>query len=292
MRKITFTNRFLITFSFLFIFSFLISSCQKEELTENKELAPNSDFSLIINGNCESDCIVEDGPYFENIDQTIVSWGGPNNNNFSKTVDIKYFNTETHFILQVKSTKGWSDLVINGVSSWTGGNVAPNVWETYSYPLDEGWQACDLESFTLQVTGNGPQANFNVSYSLIGLCGGCETSFIGEPISCDETREAVYTFTSEEDLGYIKIQGGLTNFTGQDAIITVLGGNLTASQSTPGGSSNRIIKVEGSATACEPVTIHVTWNSSNSGGIITGNWSVKNSNGDEVAPSVAGLECN
>lgn len=119
----------------------------------------------------------------------------------------------------------------------------------------------------------------------------CQLSFFGDAISCDGTREAVFTFTSEEDMDYIKIQGGLTNFTGADALVTVTGGNLNISQWTPGGSSNRVIKVEGSVDSCEEITIHITWNSTNNGGIITGNWSVKDAQGNEVAPSIEGLEC-
>lgn len=119
----------------------------------------------------------------------------------------------------------------------------------------------------------------------------CENSFEGNAISCGTEREAQYIFTSKEDAGYIKIQGGLTNFTGADAVVTIDGGELVAGQSTPGGSSNRIIKIEGSVTACEKVTITIKWNSSNTGGVITGDWSVKDDNGVELAPSVAGLTC-
>ena len=119
----------------------------------------------------------------------------------------------------------------------------------------------------------------------------CETSFTGTANSCTNARQAVYTFNSITDLSYIKIQGGLTNFTGDDAVVTIDGGNLTWSQSTPGGSSNRVIKIEGSVTACQPVTITITWNSTNTGGVITGSWSVKDTNGNEVAPSIAGLTC-
>lgn len=119
----------------------------------------------------------------------------------------------------------------------------------------------------------------------------CQLGFEGVAISCDDTREAEYTFTAEEDMDYIKIQGGLTNFTGADAVVTVTGGNMTVSQWTPGGSTNRVIKVEGSVQSCEEVTIHITWNSTNGNEIITGNWSVKDDQGAEVAPSVPGLEC-
>jgi hypothetical protein len=137
--------------------------------------------------------------------------------------------------------------------------------------------------------------NMSCAYNLYGVCAakddGCLTSFTGEAISCGTQREAVFTFTSGSDQDYIKIQGGLTNFTGADAEVIVTGGNLTTSQWTPGGSTNRVIKVEGSVDACEIITIRIRWNSTNSGGIITGSWSVKNSSGIELAPSVAGLTC-
>ena len=44
-------------------------------------------------------------------------------------------------------------------------------------------------------------------------------------------------------------------------------------------------------SACEKVKIKITWNSTNTGGIITGTWSVKDANGVEIAPSVGGLTC-
>ena len=119
----------------------------------------------------------------------------------------------------------------------------------------------------------------------------CETSFTGEAIACGNQREAVYTFTSKDALSNFKIQGGLTNFTGEDAVVTVTGGsNITKAQWTVGGSSNRVIKVEGDIDACETITITITWNSTNSGGVITGSWSVS-ANGSDVAPAVAGLTC-
>ena len=269
-----------------------IIGCQEDE-TQRPENSASFTPSLRISsgGNCAEDCIQDDN-YFIDSQQTVVSWGGPNQNNNSKTIDIEYYNTETHFVLRVKSSNGWSDLVINGFSSWNGGAVSPDVWGTYSYPLSQDWEACDLESFSLSVTGNGPPAQFLVSYNLFGVCSGCETGFFGDVLSCGYDREANYTFTSESDQSYIKIQGGLTNFTGADAIVTVTGGNLTQSQSTPGGSTNRIIKVEGSVAACETITINIKWNSTNSGGVVTGSWSVKDASGTELAPSVAGLECD
>lgn len=308
MEKLALKSRFLLKASYLLVFFSIMYSCQNEELstltndtTTNKKAeqtlkteatavaAPTS----VPSGDCSSDCIKAEGPYFETTDQQVVYWGGSDGKKFSKTVDIVYYNTATDFVLKVKSTEGWSDLVIDGVSSWTGGAVAANTWGTYTIPLASGWKACDLKSFELKVTKVGNPAEFDVAYNLFGLCPECETSFTGEAISCSTAREAVFTFKSDKDISSFKIQGGLTNFTGDDADITVTGGtNITKGQLTPGGSSNRVIKVEGGIAKCSEVTIKITWNSTNTGGVITGSWSIKDSNGVEIAPSVAGLECN
>jgi len=263
----------------------LLISCQKENT--KPESAPV--LKTVID--CGSNCIEPGGPYFEQTDsKTVVYGGGPNQQ--TKIIDIIYYNTETDFVVKVKSNKGWNDLLVNNIDVYNGSPVAANVWGTYSYPLDAGWEACDLEAFALKVTGQGPPVTFNVSYNLIGICDdGCETEFSGEALSCGNQREATYTFRADELKDYIKIQGGLTNFTGADAVVEVSGGNLTVSQWTPGGSTNRVIKVEGSVDECEEITIHITWNSTNSGGIITGNWSVKDSDGVDIAPELEGLFC-
>jgi hypothetical protein len=113
----------------------------------------------------------------------------------------------------------------------------------------------------------------------------CEISFTGEAITCDSAREVVFTYTPDQDYNHIKIQGGLTNGTLEDAVVTVDGADLDVTQRTPGNSSNRIITVEGSVEACVPITITITWSSSNQGTVITGDWSATG------ADDVEGLEC-
>jgi hypothetical protein len=113
----------------------------------------------------------------------------------------------------------------------------------------------------------------------------CEGSFTGEAISCDSTREVVFTYTSDQDLNHLKIKGGLTNGTLEDAVVMVEGADLDVTQKTPGNSSNRIITIEGSVEACVTITITITWNSSNSDSVISGDWSA--TGGFEVE----GLEC-
>lgn len=267
----------------------LLNSCKKDNKIAPNSLSDGYTTKSVID--CGSDCIEIGGPYFEKSDSSYIA-GPP-----SKKVNVVYYNTETDFVIKVKSNKAWTNLLMDN-SSVMSGSFDANIWYTHSYPLAIDWEACDLTSFELKVnkiagpntTNNG---TLNVSYNLIGICNdGCDTEFSGEAIECGSQREAIYTFKSDTDLDYIKIQGGLTNFTGADAIVTVSGGSLTTTQSTPGGSSNRTIKVEGSVDACEEITIHIFWNSTNSGGVITGSWSVKDANGVEIAPSILGLECN
>jgi hypothetical protein len=113
----------------------------------------------------------------------------------------------------------------------------------------------------------------------------CEASFTGEAISCDSTREVVFMYTPDQNYNNIKIQGGLTNGTVEDAVVIVEGADLDIIQRTPGNSSNRIITLEGSVEACVPITITITWISGNQGSVITGEWSA--TGGLEVE----GLEC-
>ena len=113
----------------------------------------------------------------------------------------------------------------------------------------------------------------------------CEASFTGEVITCDSSRQVVFTFVPDQDWNHVKIQGGLTNGTLEDAVITVEGADLDVSQKTPGNSTNRVIKLEGSVEACVPIVITITWNSTNQGDVITGEWSAT---GGFV---VDGLEC-
>ena len=172
--------------------------------------------------------------------------------------------------------------------------LASGATATFTFALPANWEKCDNVPFTIRQEGQSAPINISASYSLYGICTnkGCETSFTGETTTCDnQIREAKYTFTSKEAISYFKIQGGLTNFTGT-ALVSVEGGITTNDQWTTGNSTNRVIKVEGSAEACETITITIKWTSSNSNGIITGGWSVKDNNGVEIAPAVAGLTCN
>jgi hypothetical protein len=193
------------------------------------------------------------------------------------------------------STAGleWESLVnfecYNSEANWSGSFAEPGnyIFRTKHNAADGNCDRLGGQDKTGECSFNG-----NEFYCfVIEAVDECETSFTGEALACGNQREAVYTFTSKDALSDFKIQGGLTNFTGADAVVTVTGGsNILQDQWTVGGSSNRVIKVEGDIDACETITITITWNSTNSGGVITGSWSVK-ANGSDVAPAVAGLTC-
>ncbi|MFD2890435.1 hypothetical protein ACFS5J_00190 [Flavobacterium chuncheonense] len=287
MKKITHFKESILPLVGMLLFVF-IYSCETEDGFTAKS-APNANVSPIIitNGDYQTDCISTDTPFYVTTHEFVVNYG-----NNTKTINLEYYNTLTDFVLRVKSTNSWSNLLIDGVSVINGGNVPADEWRTHTMPLASQWTAGDMISFSLAIAGGGQQATTSISYNLFGACDeSCSTTFEGEALACGTDRQAVYTFIAEEDTEYIKIQGGLTNFTGADAVVTIDGGALTHTQWTPGGSSNRVIKVEGSVAACEVITITIDWDSTNSGGIITGDWSVKDANGNDLAPSVPGLSC-
>ena len=303
------TTRILALLLFVSISIFVIISCQKNDLAKG-DTSENVSGKAPVNNtilesipsiplpDCNTECINPDGPYIESVGSQTEEWGNTLHPH-SKTVSYVVYNTATSFVVKVTfvhSGGNASDLIrvtalglLQSVETLASGTTA-----TFTFPLPSDWEKCDNVPFTIRQEGQSAPINMSASYSLYGICAnrGCETSFTGEAKDCGTHRVAEYTFTSEEAITGFKIQGGLTNFTGENADVTVThGSNITKTQWTPGGSSNRIIKVEGDIDACETIKICIKWNSTNSGGVITGSWSVS-ANGTEVAPAIAGLTCN
>ena len=119
----------------------------------------------------------------------------------------------------------------------------------------------------------------------------CETEFKGLALSCRLQREAKLIFTASEDIPKISFEGSLTYFTGNDAVINITGGNLSVEQTTQAASNNRNIKIEGSVSACETITITLTWTATYPGGFITSDWTVRDGAGNELAPALDALMC-
>jgi hypothetical protein len=227
------------------------------------------------------------GPYHEKKDQKVMS----TNNNLEK-VELIYFNTETDFIIKVRSTEGWKDLFINDIDAWTGKDVSSNEWGELSYPLDINWQPCDLEHFKLTVITKNQPVYFQVNYNLYGLeYDDCKTYFTRKVISNGSQCEVNYTFNSADEQDYIEIKGDLTSSLGLDADIKVAGGNLSVSQGKISPNGKRIIKIAGSVEECEPIIINIKWKSGISDGKLTDTWSINDENGLELAPAINGLEC-
>jgi len=290
-----------------FIATFVIISCNKTELSTSgsaDDVTGRSSIVIVSNpaspalSDCQTTCINPEGPYIEASGSKTQTWGNPSNPHW-KTINHVAYNTVTSFVVQVTFIQSGGN-TSNTVSVTAFGStqsvatLASGATATFTFALPAGWSACDNVPFSIYQEGQNSPMNLSCSYDLYGICitDRCETSFSGEAISCGNQREAVYTFTSKNAQSYIKIQGGLTNFTGADAeVIVTSGTDMTTLQWTSGGSSNRVIKVEGSVNACETITISVKWNSTNSGGIITGSWSVKDGNGAEIAHAIEGLAC-
>lgn len=303
------TRIFILTLLTGIVTTLVIVSCQKNDL--KNEPGDNAAGKAPTNSvlqetttpvslpDCNTFCIDAGGPYVESTGSKTQTWGNPADPGHWKTVSHVAYNTATSLIVKVTFTHSGGN-ASNTVSVTALGStksvatLTSGATATFTFDLPAGWNACDNVPFSIYQEGQNSPMNLSCSYSLYGICAsnGCETSFTGEAIACGNAREAVYRFTSKDALTNFKIQGGLTNFTGADAVVTVTGGsNTIPTQWTVGGSSNRIINVVGDIDACETIKICIKWNSTNSGGVITGSWSVK-ANGTDVAPPVAGLTCN
>jgi hypothetical protein len=293
----------------LFLSIFVIVSCHKNDvLSADEAINAKSVSSSIVENtipasempDCNTHCINPEGPFVELTGSQTQDWGSTSSPH-SKTVSYSAYNTATSFIVKVTFDRSNGN-ASNTVSATAFGStqsvitLASGATATFTFDLPSGWQKCTNVPFSIYQEGQNSPVNISASYNLYAVCVEdklCENSFSGEAVYCGTQREAIYTFISKDDQAYFKIQGGLTSFTGADAIIDVTGGSdIIKTQWTSGGSTNRVIKVEGSVEACEIITIRITWNSTNSGGIITGSWSVKDANGVEIAPEVGGLTCS
>lgn len=291
----------------IFITCFVIVSCQKGGLLNNSSNesvnGKNPSTNVVLESNptaplpdCNTYCISTEDTYVEKTGSVSQQWGNASDPH-SKTVSYIVYNTPTKFIVNVSYVRSNGN-ASNTVSATAFGTTKmvttlnSGATTSFVFDLPSDWSKCDDVEFTIYQEGQNSPVNTTAHYSLYEVCPvilGCTTELTGEAIACGNEREANFYFTSKDALSNIKIQGGLTNFTGADAVVTVTGGNMTTSQSTPGGSSNRVITVEGSVDACETITINIKWNSTNSGGIITGNWSA--SAGGVTLGSAAGLSC-
>jgi len=263
-----------------------LNSCDKDPMTPMSNGTKKT--KQLTDDACATSCFEIGGPYYEKADfqGTIIG-------NWRRGTDIIYYNTETDFVIKIKSSTGWSNLMIDGRDAWNQGPVAAGTWGVYTEPLDKNWQACDKIEKKLAVIGRGAMATFKLEYDLFGLCKGCVDKFSGEAVSCDGEREVFYTFIAQRDMRNITFMGGLIDYMmeDEDAVVTVDGGDFQIAQAQEPHSTNRMIKIQGNVDACQMVTIKVKWNSRVAGGAVTTPWTVMDADGNEIAPPVHKLTC-
>lgn len=195
-RKIKILLSLAITLIFTASLVFLMPACQKVD--DDLQLFAGEEPWVLksgeVGGDCSMHCIDPADPvYCKMTQQETISWGNPLKP-FTKTVDILYFNTLTHFVLQVKSSHGWADLIIDGESVWNGGPVAADEWGQYQAELPPGWEAGDAYGFTLMVAGFGLQVSFEVDVALTGSCNNAVTFYVdmSEAVNFYPLTDVVY----------------------------------------------------------------------------------------------------
>ena len=299
------------------ITTFVIVSCKKTDVSNRSGSQPEGVEITVSN---QSTILLEDGSHLTSSGVTITA---PDQVNVGETFNI----TAAVDCGRIAIERGYIPGPIYAGLSCTSANV---VWESVvnfqCASDDASWSGSfDQPGTYIFRTKHNQAANScgagNVNCStftgaqtccfVIEAVEACETAFTGEAIACGTTdREAVFTFKSKDAHDYIKIQGGLTNFTGANATVYINGtvvdfnttsadgwvqgtaNGYTVGQRTPGGSLNRNIRVEGGSTGCDEIVIRIVWDSSNAGGVITGTWSVKDGNGVDIASAVEGLTCD
>lgn len=325
---------------------FILSACSQMATFEeadlmNEQAAAKSGFKLdpfnvVGNENartytatdCENFCIDPANPEYSMQTSSISNNSGPTTRVFNYTVHNTLTGFELAWNYSASNSAGRRlRITVSGAGftspiTYTSGPVSTTGSGSNTFTFNASWAACGevtIVASILDGDGNviGSVTPVTTTYKLIGPCAGCEidgNEFSGVANSCAQTgREAVYTYGSEEGVSYFKMQGGLTNFTGDNASVyingilvvfdgTVTEGNstwstgtvngFTVGQRTPGGSSNRNIRVEGGLGECSEVEVKIVWNSSNTGSTITGSWSVKDVGGIDLAPALAGLSCS
>jgi len=203
-------NGLLKLFVFALMGSMLLSACQNDEMLMNQtDDFGNCTVEQVIKGSLKtSGCIDPANPvYFKQTVEQTITWGNKKSP-FTKTVTVVMYNTDQQFVLEVASSNGFANFIVNGASVWHKGPVAPNVWGSYQFELPENWQGGDQMALNLQVAGNGPQAVFDLSYLLVGICTGGYGSMVDNEGNVYETVEINNLEWMRENLRTMKFNNG------------------------------------------------------------------------------------
>jgi hypothetical protein len=271
----------------------VITSCQKESNINPEPTATEtqSRASFTIPTTTSSECCVAAPEHqFANL----LHENGPNNG--VDVGDIEVWNDNASVYVKVTTSCEYDALqcyIGNCATMPTASSGYPNYVDPvgkvteYTYVFANVYQSCSEICVGARVNGMSGQgaciggiASGHLSHIIKDICEqGCQPEFIGQTVACGVNREANYIYRSATTT-HVKIQGGLTNFTGADAIVTVTGGsNVVIDQWTPGSSSNRVIRVNADVEACEELHINIKWHSTNLNDIITGQWSASGNSG-------------
>ena len=283
----------------LFLFSLLfgtaiIFSCQKEQI----QTPAANDISTKSLPACGSTYISATN----HIDQTGSVSGLIGHN--TKQISYTVYNTLENFVVVLKydrlpAKSGGSSTVKVTLSGAVSGEDTKTINNgqtvTYIFPLPTGWNRCNEVNWNFVETAlDGALALAKSdTYTLFGpIPAGCTlvgNNFSGEVINCEPYREVKYTFTSENGVNNLKIQGGLTAQGGGVPVVILEGFASATSTHRETGNSNYVITVNGNIGACGTATVTVRWTSTNEDPKITGNWSAEFGGEKlEVAPLVCG----
>jgi hypothetical protein len=249
------------SFAILALF-ILLSSCEKESLQDDFSRIKASNINtaslktMLSYDDCASTCIEEgiETYYAKN-----YSKSGSSGQN-AKAVGYNAYNTETQFIVEVAYliTDGSSNAKATITIDIDGDEVeieevASGSTVSHAIDLPDGWQACDVVSFSILQEALGQPIDFNESYSLVGVCtSGCEESF---GYSANEDGSYTFTYVSSEDLENAEIKFTCPHITDFEAM------DGKEYEVNPGNShgSPTVLTWTGEVEACTEITFTLSF---------------------------------
>lgn len=280
---------FLTTLSAFLFIAFTLTSCQQEEVA-----SPNNPLTFRAPPTCT------DG--IQNGSETGVDCGGSS----CAPCAILYTWTDN-------APCAGEDLIVtfcNGLGS-NCGNTQIQQWingEFVQVAMATPTNGC--LSYTVTGAAAGSYLFRAQWVSSGGGCSGANTGWVehtAEVISCgcdDElsaqvtcssdacNRSVTFTYTAGDDVDAIVIQGGLTHFT-TICTATATGGlvqNLT--HPSLDNSNANVTRWEATGVEeCDEYTVTITWTSTNNASLITGEWTVKDGDGNTLA-YICPLDCS
>lgn len=182
-------------------------------------------------GNCQIDCIdANSGDEFAaTASSQTVLWGGPQQNNNSKTLSVKVWNTlttiEYRFTITTNANSAGNLQYFDEITNdWINiGALSKTQALAVSRPLPQNWSACDVITEQWRQTGGGSPAELgDVSYSLISECTTCTResfnyvsngngSFTFTYIPFENISDAELVFTFAQGIVLSGLEGWATN---------------------------------------------------------------------------------